>query len=198
MEVVPPLSDEVSQPRPEGYNPGAFPPFAVTVDVVLLRVEGGELGVLLIQRGKEPYLGGWALPGGFVEPEEDLPAAAARELCEETGMRRESSRLEQLGAYGHPRRDPRMRVVSVAYWAVVERSPWVPKAGDDASKAAWMPLADVMSERVALAFDHRQIVQDAVDRLRAGLDSGTLASRFGVPSALIGELEEAYKAVRTV
>ena len=194
------MASDSSRPAggvPEGYDPGAYPAFAVTVDVVLMSAAGGELRVLLVRRGREPFEGAWALPGGFVEPEEDLPHAAARELAEETGTLHEASRLEQLGAYGHPRRDPRMRVVSVAYWAVVGSSGEAPRAGDDAAHAEWIAVGDVVGGRVALAFDHRLILDDAVDRLRAGLESTTIARRFDLPRAAVGELREACEALRT-
>ena len=107
------LADRSPEPRPVGYDPSAFAPFAVTVDIVLMTVVDRELRVLLIQRGKEPYKDTWALPGGFVHPDEDLADAAARELAEETGIGHEQSRLEQLGTYGNPARrvvaTPQMR-----------------------------------------------------------------------------------------
>ena len=141
--------------------------FAVTVDIVLLTLAEHQLKVLLIQRGKPPYEGAWALPGGFVEPGEDLPEAAARELLEETGIGMEPDSLLQIGAYGHPDRDPRMRVVTVAYGVVVARLNEVPRGGSDAAHAELVPVAEVQSGRVAVAFDHRLIVDDAVTELRA-------------------------------
>ena len=99
----------------EAYDPRAFPPFAVTVDVVLLTVREGVLSVLLVERETHPFRGRLALPGGFVQVDEDLDAAAVRRLEQETGVRRERAHVEQLGALGDPRRDPRMRVVSVPY-----------------------------------------------------------------------------------
>ena len=183
------------EPRPEGYDPSAFTPFAVTVDIVLMTVAERELRVLLIQRGKEPYKDSWALPGGFVHSEEDLVDAAARELAEETGVRHEQSRLEQLGTYGDPARDPRMRVVSVAYWAIAARLTAVPRGGGDASHAELMPVADIQSDRMPLAFDHRRIVDDAVDRLRADLETTTIAHSFCPPEFTIRELQEVYEAI---
>ena len=127
------------------YDPRAYDPVAVTVDVVALTIRDAELQVLLVRRGEQPYLGSWALPGGFVRPrtgpdgektEEDLAQAAARELAEEAGPQLRATHLEQLGSYGAPGRDPRMRVVSVAYLAF---APELPEAtpGTDAADARW-------------------------------------------------------------
>ncbi|MCY4102617.1 MAG: NUDIX hydrolase [bacterium] len=150
---------------PEALRRGRRRDFAVTVDIVLLTVVKRSLEVLLVRRGKPPYEGAWALPGGFVEPDEDLPEAAARELLEETGIGVAADSLQQVGAYGHPDRDPRMRVVTVAYRAVVAQLAQTPQGGDDAAHAGLVPMAEVRSGRVTLAFDHRQIVEDAVSRL---------------------------------
>ena len=188
-------ADSSPEPRPEGYDPRAFTPFAVTVDIVLMTVVERELRVLLIRRGKEPYKDAWALPGGFVHPDEDLADAAARELLEETGIGHERSRLEQLGTYGNPGRDPRMRVVTVAHWTIVPRLDQVPKGGSDASHAELIPVAEIQSDRVPLAFDHRRIVDDAVESLRAGLETTTIAHRFCPPEFTIRELQDVYEAV---
>lgn len=177
MSSIPrmPPSNE-PEPRPEGYDPGAFVPFAVTVDIVLLTSAERRLKVLLIQRARPPFEGAWALPGGFVEPDEDLVDAAARELLEETAIGVEPGSLQQVGAYGHPDRDPRMRVVTVAYGAVVDELAQVPRGGSDAARAELVAVAEVQSGRVRLAFDHRLIVEDAVPRLLAGHDAGDAAA----------------------
>ncbi|MET8627814.1 NUDIX domain-containing protein [Kitasatospora sp. NPDC004669] len=133
------------------YNPRAYAPIAVTVDVVALTLRRGSLHVLLVERGAPPYQGCWALPGGFLRAgEEGLDEAAARELAEETGLQGASEveatlcrlHLEQLGTYGAPERDPRMHVVSVAYLAFAPDLP-DPQAGTDAAAAAWHPVADL-------------------------------------------------------
>ncbi len=183
------------EPRPPGYDPGAFPPFAVTVDIVLMTVVDRELRVLLIRRGKEPYKDAWALPGGFVHIDEDLADAAARELREETGISHARGRLEQLGAYGAPGRDPRMRVVSVAFWAIVARLSEAPRGGSDASHAEMVPVADIAGDRLPLAFDHRRIVDDAVERLRAALDTTDVAHSFCPSEFTIRELREVHEAI---
>jgi 8-oxo-dGTP diphosphatase len=134
-----------------GYDPRAYDPVAVTVDVVTLTIREAELQVLLVRRGVQPYAGSWALPGGFVRPqagpagertEEDLPRTATRELAEEAGPRLRATHLEQLGSYGAPGRDPRMRVISVAYLAF---APEMPDAtpGTDAADARWTPVASL-------------------------------------------------------
>ncbi|MFG1810704.1 NUDIX domain-containing protein [Streptomyces sp. NPDC049040] len=129
-----------------GYDPRAFDPIAVTVDVVALTLRAGRLQVLAVERGGPPFAGSWALPGGFVRAgRESLDEAAARELAEETGLDAAALgrvHLEQLGSYGSPRRDPRMHVVSVAYLAF---APGLPDAqpGGDASGAAWLPVEAV-------------------------------------------------------
>lgn len=181
--------------RPEGYDPSTYPPFAVTVDIVLMTVVDSELRALLIRRGKEPYEGAWALPGGFVDPEEDLADAVVRELLEETGVRHNKSRLQQLGAYGNPRRDPRMRVVSVAFWAIVARLAEAPSGGSDASHAQMIPVADIQGDRVTLAFDHRRIVDDAVARLRVALEMTNVAHSFRLSEFTVEELRVIYEAV---
>lgn len=137
-----------------------YPPFYVTADAVLLALADGVPQVLVIRRGNPPFEGEWALPGGFVDPDEDLHAAAVRELAEETGI--EVPRLRQLGAYGAPDRDPRHRTVSVAHLAVLERTE-PPTAGDDAAHAEWKPVGWLL-DGDRLAFDHAQILRDALER----------------------------------
>jgi 8-oxo-dGTP diphosphatase len=139
------------------------PPFAVTADVVALTRADKGWRVLLVTRGSEPFAGREALPGGFVDPEEDLADAARRELLEETAVAPDAD-LVQLGAYGRPDRDPRMRTVSVAYLVVL---PYAAEAtgGDDATGAAWQSVDEVLARPSWLAFDHEQILRDALDRV---------------------------------
>lgn len=138
------------------YDPSAFPPFAVTVDLVVLTVRRHALCTLVVRRGEAPYQGRWALPGGFVRADEDLGAAAARELVEETGLcahdpaapppvPSNGAHLEQLATYGAPDRDPRMRVVSVAHLALAPDLP-APRAGGDANSARWAPVEELLGE----------------------------------------------------
>lgn len=177
-----------------GYDPGEFPPVAVTVDVVALTIRHGRLHVLLVERAGSPYAGWRALPGGFVR-DETLDHAALRELAEETGMRPGEGalgrvHLEQLRSYGDPRRDPRMRVVSVAYLAFAPSLP-DPRAGGDARAAAWVPVA----EATGLAFDHETIVADGLDRARSKLEYTPLATAFVGDEFTVAELRAVYTAV---
>lgn len=178
---------------PPGYDPGAFPAFAVTVDVVILTMADGALHVLLVRRGAEPFQDMWAVPGGFKRPEETLNEAARRELAEETGVDA-ASLLTQFGAYGDPGRDPRMNVVTVAYLAVL-RDVGALVAGTDAAAAALVPVSDVLGERVELAFDHLAIVRDAVERVRVELEVSGIATAFVGTTFTMAELRAVYEAV---
>ena len=170
------------------YSPSDFPPFAVTVDLVVLTVRADALCALLVRRGEAPFRGRWALPGGFVRVSESVDAAAARELVEETGV--SGLHLEQLGTYGEPRRDPRMRVVSVAYLALAPDLP-VPVAGTDAAAASWVSVAEVSS----LAFDHSVILADGVERARAKLEYTPLGTEFCPAEFTVAELRRVYEVV---
>src|SRR5689334_1318893 len=164
----------------------------LAVDLVILTVREDKLHVLVVERGHEPYTGQLALPGGFLREGEDLKAAAERELEEETGLKSvRHFHLEQLATYGEPGRDPRGRVVSVAYLAIAPNLP-VPTAGSDARAAHWAPVAEV---RGALAFDHGRILSDGLERARSRLEYTTLAAVFCGSSFTIGDLRKVYEAV---
>lgn len=180
---------------PPAYNPRAFPPVAVTVDIVVFTIRDDELQLVLVKRGEKPFRGAWALPGGFVRPEEDLAQAAARELAEETAVSQPVGWFEQIGAYGEPGRDPRMRVVTVAFGAICADLP-PPRGGGDAAEAGLFPVSAVERGRVHLAFDHNRIVQDAVERLRARIETPAVAARFCPPEFTIGQLRRVHEAVR--
>ena len=173
--------------------PSAYPPVAVTVDLVVLTVREGTFQALTVRRGEEPYAGRWALPGGFLRPTEDLPTAAARELHEETGLTADRVHLEQLASYGAPDRDPRMRTVTVAYIALAADLP-TPTAGTDAADARWQPVEDLL-ESGRLAFDHTGILRDGVERARAKLEYTPLAAAFCPPEFTISELRRVYEVV---
>ncbi len=172
----------------------AFPPVAVTVDLVVLTVRDDQLQALTVRRGEEPYLGSWALPGGFLQPDEDLEAAAARELREETGLSSARFHLEQLASYADPDRDPRMRTVTVAYIALAADLP-TPTAGTDAADARWHPVGELLADPGALAFDHVRILDDGVERARAKLEYTPLAAAFCPPEFTISELRHVYEVV---
>ena len=141
-----------------------YPRPSLTVDCVVFGLDGLEekdLKVLLIQRGRPPFAGSWALPGGFVEMDEDLETAARRELEEETGVKIDY--LEQLYTFGAPGRDPRGRVVSVAWYALVRTLDYSPQGADDAAEAQWFPAVSPPP----LAFDHSEILSMAHSRLKA-------------------------------
>jgi 8-oxo-dGTP diphosphatase len=170
-----------------------YPPFAVTVDVVILSVVDRRLEVLLVQRGGDPFQGMWAIPGGFKHPDETLDEAAARELLEETGV--EAPRhLAQFGTYGDPGRDPRGNVVTVGYLAVTPEIGSL-TAGTDAAEARLWPVADVLAGEPELAFDHHRILTDAVERARADLEDSDLATAFVGPTFTLGELQSVYEAI---
>ncbi|MEV4760768.1 NUDIX domain-containing protein [Micromonospora sp. NPDC049559] len=171
------------------------PAVLLAVDLVIFTLRESQLQVLLIERGVEPYRGALALPGGFLgHREEDLPTAAYRELAEEAGLGADQLHLEQLGTYGSPGRDPRDRVVSVAYLAIAPRLP-EPVAGTDASEARWTPVEHATSDEVHLAFDHRQILTDGIERAREKLERTALATAFCGPTFTISELQRVYEAV---
>ncbi len=175
-----------------GYDPTQFPPFGVTVDVVLLTVRGGALSVLLVERDTHPFRGRLALPGGFVRPDEDLDRAAVARLEGETGVRRDAAHVEQLGAYGDPRRDPRMRIVSVAYLVFAPDLP-APVPGAWTRSVAWVPVAEVDAGQ--LAFDHAQVLGAGVERARAKLEYTPLAAAFVGEQFTVAELRRVYEAV---
>lgn len=176
------------------YDPRKYPPVAVTVDVVIFTIREQTLQILLIERGAPPFQGSWALPGGFIKPDEDLEAAAARELAEETGLGADDWHLEQLASYGSPRRDPRMRVVTVTYWAIVARVPPA-RGGGDAVRARLMPVPAIEAGAVQLAFDHKDIVRDAVEHVRQRLEYAPLAAKFCPPEFTLTQLRQVYDAV---
>jgi 8-oxo-dGTP diphosphatase len=162
----------------------------VTVDLVVLTIQDGRLCVLAVRRGIPPYRGSLALPGGFVLPDEGLEDAAVRELAEETGLGPGSVHLEQLASYGDPGRDPRQRVVTIAYLALAPSLP-VPVGGSDAASASFVPV----HEAVGLAFDHDRILADGVERARAKLEYSPLAAAFCPVSFTVAELRQVYETV---
>ncbi|MBJ7602347.1 MAG: NUDIX domain-containing protein [Candidatus Dormibacteraeota bacterium] len=179
------------------YDPRALPPVAVTVDIVLLTVRHGRFSVLLLRRGDHPEKGRWALPGGFVGQQEDLIDAAIRELQEETGIENlpGEMHLEQLRTFGEPGRDPRMRVVSVAYVAFLPDLP-PPRAGSDAALSRFWPVGELSGpDAPDLAFDHASIIAEGIDRARAKIEYTPLAAAFLEEPFTLSDLRAIYEEV---
>ncbi len=167
-----------------------YPRPAVTVDVVAFTVRQARLQVLLIQRQRPPFAGAWALPGGFVGMDEPLEAAAERELAEETGV--SGAYLEQLYTYGDPHRDPRGRVITVAYFALIPAdAPVRAEGGDDAAQARWFPVDDLPP----LAFDHADIIAYALRRLRYKLEYTAVGFQLLPETFTLTELQRVYEII---
>lgn len=160
----------------------------VTVDIVIFTIQQGVLKVLLVKRRIAPFVGQFALPGGFILEDEDLEQAAMRELREETGV--SDVYLEQLYSFGKPDRDPRGRVVTVGYFALISSDRKL-KAGSDAAEAAWYPLDDLPP----LAFDHGTILTYALERLRNKLEYTTVGFQLLPEKFTLTELQEVYEAI---
>lgn len=173
------------------YDPQEAPPFAVTVAMVLFTIVDDLLQVVLGRRGEPPFKDRWALPGGFVYPEEAPATAALRELAEETKLGLRPDRIEQLRTYGDPARDPRMRVVTVAYWTILADA----GAPADGVEFALVPVAEIERGERRMAFDHRTIVLDGVERVMSRLEYSTEATRFCPPEFTIRQLRRVYEAV---
>lgn len=161
----------------------------VAVDIVIFTMQQAELRVLLVKRGIEPFAGQFAIPGGFVREDESLDQAALRELKEETGV--EDVYLEQLYSFGDPGRDPRGRVISVAYFALIAADHAALSAGSDAAEAGWWPV-DKLPE---LAFDHRRILGYSLERLRNKLEYTTVGFQLLPQRFSLTELQEVYEAI---
>lgn len=167
----------------------AYPRGALTVDCVVFALSDDDLKVMLIQRGIPPYKGRWALPGGFVRPDETLDDAARRELREETGL--SGIFLEQLYTFGAVRRDPRERVVSVAYYALVNLSGHQARAATDARDAAWFGVGEVPE----LAFDHGEILAMALARLKGKLRYQPIGFELLPRKFTLSQLQRLYERV---
>ncbi|MDO8622509.1 MAG: NUDIX domain-containing protein [bacterium] len=163
----------------------------VAVDIVVLSIRDGALSATLIRRALPPFQGRWAIPGGFVLPEESLDAAALRELREETGIRVSQSYLEQLFTFGDVHRDPRGRVISVTYLVLIDGAAIAPRGGSDAEAAAWFPVDQLPS----LAFDHDEIITYALQRLRYKLEYTNVVYAMLPDRFTLSELQMTYEAI---
>jgi len=183
------LKDDASN-----YDKNAFEKPSVTVDVCICRFHAGEVEVLLIKRKHPPFRNLWAIPGGFlqIEAEESLEETAARELEEETGLK--GVYLEQLKTYGDPRRDPRMRIITVAYFALLRMSALADqtvRAADDAKEAAWFPLRRLPK----LAFDHQSVLDDLLQRVAGKVAYAPIAFHLLEPAFTWAELQAVYESI---
>ena len=166
-----------------------YPHPSVTTDCVIFGYDGKDLHLLLVERGSDPYKGSWALPGGFMEINETVEECAARELFEETHVK--DLYLEQFHTFSDVHRDPRERVLTVAFYALVRKSDYLVMAGDDARKATWFPVKNLPS----LAFDHEKIISMAQERLREKVCYQPLAFRLLDEFFSLEELQRLYEAI---
>lgn len=172
------------------YDPARYERPSVTVDLVIFTLRNRELHVLLVKRRRWPFEGYWALPGGFIEMHESLETAARRELEEETGVR--DVYLEQLYTFGNPGRDPRTRVISVAYFALIRSDRQKLRVSEETTDVRWFAVQEV--ER-PLAFDHGTILNYALSRLRSKLEYTTLAFQLLPEVFSILELKDIYEQI---
>ncbi|MCA9606848.1 MAG: NUDIX hydrolase [Myxococcales bacterium] len=171
------------------YDPFSRPHPSVAVDVILFTIADGELRVLLIRRQLPPFEDAWALPGGFVRVEESLDEAARRELDEEAGL--EVGWLEQLYTFGAVDRDPARRVISVAYFALIDARELTPRAGGDATEVGWFDVRRLPK----LAFDHATIVRYAHERLRYKTEYAPVAFQLLPEDLTLSELQAVYETI---
>ena len=167
-----------------------YPRPSVTTDCVIFGFDGNSLKVLLIERGIEPFKGQWAFPGGFLNPEETAEEGALRELREETGL--EAAYIDQFHTYTDPKRDPRDRVITIAYYALVRIQEV--KGGDDAAKARWFSLDEVPQ----LAFDHDRILRDAMKELRERIHFEPIGFELLPEKFTMKDLQMMYEAILDV
>src|SRR6266849_7123595 len=183
-------SMQTDEAKAHHYDPSKFDRPSVTVDVVMMSRRQRDLQVLLVKRRSWPYEGMWAIPGGFVNMQESLEEAAKRELQEETGV--QDVYLEQLYTFGDPGRDPRTRVITVVYFALLDSARLQVRAADDAADVDWFPVYNLPEE---LAFDHAKILEYALDRLRGKLDYTNIAFSLLPEQFTLRELQRVYEII---
>lgn len=180
---------ELTDNIPHDYDPSNYDRPSVTVDVVIFSLVDDDLQVLLIKRKFAPFAGMWAIPGGFVRMAESLEEAAVRELAEETSVT--DVYMEQLYTFGKPNRDPRTRVITIAYFALVPHDAIQHRPGDDAAETGWFSMFDLPE----LAFDHREILEYALTRLRYKLEYTAVGFRLLPDEFTLSELQRAYETI---
>ncbi len=183
------LEANLSADLPANYDPNEFDRPSVTVDVVIFSLVHNELQVLLIKRQAAPYADMWAIPGSFVKMDESLEEAAVRALADETGV--EDVYTEQLYTFGTPNRDPRTRVITIAYFALVPHDAIHPRAGKDAHETGWFSILQLPQ----LAFDHAEIVDYAYTRLRYKLEYTSVGFQLLPDVFTLSELQKAYEII---
>lgn len=174
---------------PKNYNPDAFEHPSVTTDILIFAIDKRELKILLIKRKEWPFEGEWAIPGGFVKIEEDIETTAHRELLEETGVK--DVYLEQLKTFGEPGRDPRTRVITVAYIALLPSPSLNLKPSTDAADAKWFAISKIPK----LAFDHAKIIEAGLDRLRGKIRYSNIVFALMPKTFPLSQLQETYEII---
>src|SRR5579859_1215635 len=182
-------SMQADEAKAHHYDPSKYDRPSVTVDVVMMSLRQRDLQVLLVKRRAWPFEGMWAIPGGFINMDESLETAAKRELQEETGV--QDVYLEQLYTFGDPGRDPRTRVITVVYFALLDSERLQVKAASDAADVGWFSVYELPP----LAFDHKQIIEYALNRLRGKLDYTTIAFNLLPEQFTLRELQRVYEIV---
>lgn len=175
--------------RAHHYNAHKYERPSVTVDVVIMSLRQQDLQILLVKRRSWPFEGMWAIPGGFVNIDESLESAAKRELQEETGV--QDVYLEQLYTFGDPDRDPRTRVITVMYFALLDTERLQVRAASDAADVGWFSVYDLPP----LAFDHEKVLNYALSRLRGKLDYTTIAFNLLPEQFTLRELQRVYEII---
>ncbi len=183
-------SMQTADARAHHYDVSKYERPSVTVDVVMMSLRQRDLQVLLVKRRSWPYEGMWAIPGGFVNMDESLETAAKRELQEETGL--QDVYLEQLYTFGDPGRDPRTRVITVVYFALLDSERLQVQAASDAADVGWFSVYSLPQ----LAFDHAQILDYTLNRLRGKLDYTTIAFSLLPEQFTLRELQRVYEIIQ--